>query len=94
MRHHWNGNQRTEVPGTWGLDFLPQPGDEVAGFVYIAVTGDQDPIVPPEESGRIAESGPRAELTILPGAGHLLYIERTADYRRGVNAWLDAQGDG
>lgn len=54
----------------------------------LALTGDCDPIVPPEQSRQIADRVPDAVLAVIPGAGHLPFIERPSDYRRALDNWL------
>lgn len=55
----------------------------------LALTGDRDPIVPPDQSRLIAARVPRADLEVIPGAGHLLFAERTAEYTRILRGWLE-----
>jgi pimeloyl-ACP methyl ester carboxylesterase len=54
----------------------------------LAITGDSDPIVPPEQSHAIAQHVPNAELKILPGAGHFPFTERSAEYNASLQSWL------
>ena len=42
----------------------------------LVVTGADDVLVPPENSERIAERIPAAELAVIPDAGHLLHLEQ------------------
>lgn len=54
----------------------------------LLVTGDRDPIVPPEQSIQSARRIPGAELAIIPGAGHFPFIERSAQYHACAQDWL------
>lgn len=52
------------------------------------IVGDQDPIVPPAQSRKIAEKVSNAKLVLIKGAGHLPFFERPMEYKRAVDAWL------
>lgn len=54
----------------------------------LALTGDADPIVPPEQARQIAEGVPHGTLRELPGAGHLPFAERPAAYAGIMQEWL------
>ena len=54
----------------------------------LAVAGERDSTVPPEESRKIASSVPKAELVLIPGGGHALFWERPREYREVLSAWL------
>ncbi|MFZ6029210.1 MAG: alpha/beta fold hydrolase [Chloroflexota bacterium] len=54
----------------------------------LAITGDCDPIVPPEQSDHIVRQVPGASLSILPGAGHFPFTERAAAYLDCLSHWL------
>ncbi len=69
-----------------GIDITPQLNAIQAPSLLIA--GDHDPIVPPTQSPLIAKHIPQASLVLLPGAGHLPFLERPADYHRQVSTWL------
>ena len=53
------------------------------------ITGDLDPIVPPEESRKIAAKVAGAELSLIQGAGHLPFLERPVEYQAALSAWLE-----
>ncbi|HEX7177841.1 MAG TPA: alpha/beta fold hydrolase [Pyrinomonadaceae bacterium] len=55
----------------------------------LVVTGDEDAIVPPENSRHLAASIPGARLTIIEGAGHMVFIERAEEFNRAVVGFLD-----
>jgi pimeloyl-ACP methyl ester carboxylesterase len=40
------------------------------------ITGDRDRLIPPRSSGELAAHIPGAELILVPGAGHLVILER------------------
>jgi len=54
----------------------------------LIMAGDQDPIVPPAQAQLIAGRVPQAELALIAGAGHMLFAERPAEYRRVLSEWL------
>jgi pimeloyl-ACP methyl ester carboxylesterase len=54
----------------------------------LVMAGDRDPIVPPAQARLIAEKIPGAELAMIAGAGHMLFAERPAEYRRVLGEWL------
>jgi pimeloyl-ACP methyl ester carboxylesterase len=54
----------------------------------LAVAGEYDATVPPEESRKIASIVPDAELVLIPGGRHTLFWERPREYREVLSAWL------
>ncbi len=54
----------------------------------LIVTGSDDPIVPAENSLRLARVIPTARVMILPGARHLVFIERAEEFNRLVIEFL------
>jgi non-heme chloroperoxidase len=48
----------------------------------LVIGGTADVITPPAESRRLAELIPDARLEMLPGAGHMIMLERTAIFHR------------
>jgi pimeloyl-ACP methyl ester carboxylesterase len=68
------------------IDITPQLAAIQAPTLVVA--GERDPIVPPAQSLTLAEQIPQADLAMLPGAGHLPFLERPAEYHRQVSAWL------
>ena len=54
----------------------------------LVVTGDQDRLVPVEDTRRVAAGLPNAELVVLPGCGHAPQEECPAAFLDAVNAWL------
>ena len=54
----------------------------------LAIAGDKDPIVPPEQSQIIASRVPNSKLALIPGAGHLPMVERPQRYEQHIHEWL------
>ena len=54
----------------------------------LALAGEADPIVPPDQARVIAETVPNGTLTLVPGAGHLVMLERGAAYHAAITDWL------
>jgi pimeloyl-ACP methyl ester carboxylesterase len=57
----------------------------------LAITGDQDVIVPPSQSRLIANTVPHADLVVINNAGHLLFWENPTQYNQVVEEWLQAR---
>ena len=55
----------------------------------LLITGDQDRLVAPGDTRRVAAAQPRAELVVLPGCGHVPHEECTAAFLDAVSPWLD-----
>ncbi len=45
----------------------------------VIVVGDQDLLCPLEHSLALADAVPTAELTVFPGVGHMVHMERRAE---------------
>jgi len=69
------GGFRASIGDQQRLDTLAALGDVPAAVLV----GDRDRLTPPACARSIAEALPGAELTILPGAGHMLMLERHAE---------------
>ncbi len=54
----------------------------------LVITGDQDPIVAPTQSALIASKVADGELVMVAGAGHMVMVERAAQYTQTLNEWL------
>ncbi len=54
----------------------------------LIVTGDDDPIVPAENSRRLAQRISGSRLHVFPGARHLVFIEHAEEFNRLVIAFL------
>jgi pimeloyl-ACP methyl ester carboxylesterase len=69
---------RDATAALFGLDLTAQlPRLHVPTLV---IGGTADVITPPAESRRLAQLIPEARLTLLPGAGHNIMLERTAEF--------------
>ena len=55
----------------------------------LALAGENDPIVPPEQSRIIAERVPKGENVLLKGTGHLPMFERQNEYDRALTDWVE-----
>ncbi len=54
----------------------------------LVITGDKDPIVPPEQSQLIASRVPHSHLVMISGAGHIPMWERPQQYQEAIHNWL------
>jgi pimeloyl-ACP methyl ester carboxylesterase len=54
----------------------------------LAMVGDNDPTVPPEQAHVIVEHIEGAELAVFNGVGHLISTERPAHYQARLSDWL------
>lgn len=54
----------------------------------LAIAGDADPIVPPEQAKIIAHTVPNATLHMIEGAGHLPMLEKPTAYHAPLNDWI------
>lgn len=58
----------------------------------LVVTGADDRIIPPAESEKLAAAIPRAQLHVIPRAGHLVAFEQPEEFNRVLTGWLDRMG--
>lgn len=54
----------------------------------LVITGDNDRIVPTEQSVRLADELPNAQLAVIPQCGHLPHEERPAEFMQAVTDFL------
>jgi len=54
----------------------------------LVITGDDDRIVPTEQSVRLADEIPNAELVVIPQCGHLPHEERPNEFMQAVTNFL------
>lgn len=54
----------------------------------LVITGDSDPIVSPMQSVHIAEKVQDGGLVMLARAGHMVMLERAAEYKQVIDNWL------
>jgi len=71
------------MPQTDIQDWLPR-----ISAPTLALTGDQDTIVPPQQAKQIAERVPNAKLVTIPDCGHMVMTEQPKAYQSIVNTWL------
>jgi pimeloyl-ACP methyl ester carboxylesterase len=69
------GGFRNSIGEQRRLDTLARLGDVPAAVLV----GDRDRLTPPPCADSIAEALPGTELTVYPGAGHMLILERPAE---------------
>jgi pimeloyl-ACP methyl ester carboxylesterase len=69
------GGFRNSIGEQQRLDTLTRLGDVPAAVLV----GDRDRLTPPPCAESIAEALPGTELTVFPGAGHMLILERHAE---------------
>jgi len=92
---------KTALPDFCSLDldamamyFKVMPNTDITPLLHkisvpvLAIVGDCDPTVPPEQAQVIVEHIQGAELAIFSATGHLITIERPADYQSTLSNWL------
>jgi pimeloyl-ACP methyl ester carboxylesterase len=55
----------------------------------LVITGDDDRIVPTEQSLRLADELPTAELAVLPQCGHVPHEECPNEFMQAVTEFLE-----
>jgi pimeloyl-ACP methyl ester carboxylesterase len=75
-----------------GFDARARLG-EVQAPTLVAV-GDQDPLIPPAAAEATAAALPAGELVVIPGAGHLAFVERPDAVNRALLGFLAAGAAG
>ena len=53
------------------------------------MTGDDDRVIPAANSDLLASEIPNARLVVIPGAGHLFFVERPDETLAELRAFLD-----
>jgi 3-oxoadipate enol-lactonase len=56
----------------------------------LVITGEEDEMIPVDESRRMAQAVKGAKLVIIPGAGHLSNLEQPEAFNSAVNEFLTA----
>lgn len=75
--------------------FIVMPEINISGLLpqirvpTLVLTGDRDPIVPPEQAQIIARRVATARLVTIRDAGHLPFYENPSEYQRAIVEWLD-----
>jgi pimeloyl-ACP methyl ester carboxylesterase len=59
----------------------------------LLLTGDQDRLVPPADTRKVAEQLPNASLVVFPGCGHVPQEECPTELWRVVDDWLAGGGE-
>lgn len=54
----------------------------------LVITGEDDTVVPPQNSRNLAASFPRAELAVIENAGHMAFVEKADAFNRIVTEFL------
>ncbi len=54
----------------------------------LAITGEQDSIVPPQQAQQIAKYVPHSKLVTIPNCGHMVMLEQPSIYKATVQEWL------
>jgi pimeloyl-ACP methyl ester carboxylesterase len=75
------------VPPLMGLDAVDAL-PALADIPTVLVIGDADRVTPPARTQVIAQSLPRAELVVLPQAGHMAVLEAPDEVNRALRAML------
>lgn len=88
---------RTPPEATWadlracdGFDRMGRLGEIEAPALVLG--GSDDPLTPPKYLRYLADHLPRAQLTLVPGAGHMLPWERPAELGRIVRSFVGGVG--
>ncbi len=87
--HHWDR-------ALWELTAASRPlglADRLneLALPVLVITGDDDRIVPTEESIRLGSDVPGAALVVIPNAGHLPHEEKPAEFMQAVREFLAGQ---
>ena len=77
-----------------GMAERPDSTGMLAGISVptLVVTGADDTLIPPTESEKLAAAIPGAQLSVLPGAGHLVACEQPEAFNRVLTGWLERHG--
>jgi pimeloyl-ACP methyl ester carboxylesterase len=56
----------------------------------LIICGEEDRLTPVKYARFLHEKIPGSELTVIPGAGHMVMLEKPAEFNRALTAFLDA----
>lgn len=56
----------------------------------LVITGDDDTVVPPQNSRNLAAAIPNAGLKVIEGSGHMAFVEKAAEFNRIVREFLQS----
>ena len=70
------------------LDFNVEDQVYAIAAKTLIITGDQDIVVPTENSRNLAAAIPDARLEIIEGAGHMAFVEKAEEFNRTVAEFL------
>jgi pimeloyl-ACP methyl ester carboxylesterase len=59
----------------------------------LVVSGDQDVVVPLQNSRNLAAAIPNARLEIIDGSGHMAFVEKASEFNRIVRDFLNEARD-
>ncbi len=65
------------------------PALAATGIPVTVLVGDADRLTPPENSSALADALPDARLRVVPGAGHMLFVERPDVVAEEIAALVD-----
>jgi pimeloyl-ACP methyl ester carboxylesterase len=83
MLHWLDGEDRT-------FDLRPQLGQ--VRCPVLAITGELDPVAPPESAEVIADAVSQGEIAIVAEAGHGVFRDRPSAFREAVVSWVSRNG--
>ncbi|MCL6521312.1 MAG: alpha/beta hydrolase [Firmicutes bacterium] len=85
------GPSREVLLAYLGLEPEPLAPERLPRVPALVVAGAQDRMIPLRYSRRLAERLPGARRLFFrgPGSGHLLHVERSAEFRRAVRSFLE-----
>jgi pimeloyl-ACP methyl ester carboxylesterase len=88
----WMASQRPAGAAAALLGMMDRPDmrGKLAGWNMpcLAVVGDQDEVIPPDEVMRLAQAFRGSETAVIPGAAHLAPVEQAARFNQECVAWL------
>jgi len=74
------------------LGFNAEPRLDEITHPTLVISGEEDQAVPVENSRRLAEKLPNAELVVIPNAGHLCFIEAADAFNSALMGFLGGGG--